>query len=147
MVLPLIPVAIAGLGIGTGYGLGTIFGGESKKEIHAPQEYYAPVTSEVYSPVDARQLQFSPVTSYAYQGATTIIGSPGATSKKEQSLDVVSQPEQRGAWDFPLAVTQEPTHTPGDVSGLDLMPIVLIAVVGAVAITFIKGKKKGSVKK
>ena len=45
-----------------------------------PYQYYAP------------QIQFAPQTSYAYQGATTIISSPGAVSKKEQVMEQVLKP-------------------------------------------------------
>ena len=144
MVLPLIPIAIAGLAGGGGFGLGSLLG-KGKKEIHAPQEYYAPTISEVYSPTHAPQLQFAPVSTYGYQGATYIISSPGAVSKKEQIMDIVSEPGQKGAWDFPIGVTQSPTHAPGDVSGTNLPLIVGITVVGAVAIIFMK-KKKGEKK-
>ena len=140
MVLPLIPIAIAGAAAGGGFGIGSWLS-KGKKEIHAPYEYYAPTTSEIYAPTHAPQLQFAPVTSYAYQGATTIISSPGAVAKKEQIIDVVSKPEQAGAWDFPISVAQAPTHAPGDVSGVNITHIALIAVVGAAAIMFIKKKK------
>jgi hypothetical protein len=91
---------------------------------HKPYETYAP------------QIQFAPVTTYGYQGATYIIESPGAVSKKEQSMDVVSRPEQRGMWEVPTTVTQEPTA--GITSGTNLPLLVGIAVVGVVAFAFIK---------
>ena len=140
MVLPLVPIAIGAGSLAGGVGLGSLFGG-GKKEIHATKEYYAPTTSSVYAPTDARQLQFAPVSSYAYQGATYIIDSPGATSKKEQTMDITSRPEQKGAWDFPIGVAQTPEHKPGDTSGTNLPLIAGIAVVGAVAIMLLKKKK------
>jgi hypothetical protein len=110
-----------------------------KKEIHAAGEYFAPTTSEVYAPTHAPQLQFAPVTSYGYQGATTIISSPGAEAKKAQIMDVVSKPKMRGEWDLPIEVAQAPEHTK-DISGTNLPLIAGIAVVGAVAIMFLKKK-------
>lgn len=95
---------------------------------HQPYEMYAP------------QIQFAPVSSYAYQGSTTILGSPRATSKKEQSMDVVSDPLQKGAWELPTIITQEPDVS-GAVSGTNMTHIAIIAVIGAAAIMFIKGKK------
>ena len=143
MVLPLIPIAIAGAGAAGGFGLGSLFGG-GKKEIHATKEYYAPTISVIEAaPFQhfAPQTQFAPVTSYAYQGATTIISSPGAVAKKIVSQEALSTPTQRGAWDFPVSVDQAPEHKPGDVSGTNLTHIAIIAVVGAAAIMFIKKKK------
>lgn len=114
-----------------------------KKEVHAPGEYYAPTTSVIEAdPYQyfAPQIQFAPVTSYGYQGATTIISSPEAQVKKQQIMDIVSKPTQKGAWDFPIAVTQAPEHVK-DVSGTNLPLIAGIAVLGAVAIMFLKKKK------
>ena len=144
MVLPLIPIAIAGAGAAGGFGLGSLFKGESKKEIHATKEYYAPTISVIEAePYQhfAPQVQFAPVTSYAYQGATTIISSPGAVAKKIVSQEAISKPSQRGEWDFPVSVAQAPEHKPGDISGTNLTHIALIAVVGAAAIMFITKKK------
>jgi len=144
MVLPLIPIAIAGAGGLGGFGLGSLFGKGKKEEVHAPYEYYAPTTSVIEAePYQhfAPQVQFAPITSYAYQGATTIISSPGAVAKKIISQEAISKPEQAGRWDFPVSVTQAPEHKPGDVSGTNLTHIALIAVVGAAAIMFIKKKK------
>ena len=93
-----------------------------------PYQYYAP------------QIQFAPQTSYAYQGATTIISSPEAVVKKQQTMDLVSKPEMVGAWDFPIDVTQKPDVS-GAVSGTNMTLIALIAVAGAAAIMLIKKKK------
>ena len=94
-----------------------------------PYQYYAP------------QIQFAPQTSYAYQGATTIISSPEAVVKKQQTMDLVSRPEQAGTWDFPIDVTQKPDVS-GAVSGTNMTMIALIAVAGAAAIMLIGKKKK-----
>lgn len=139
MVLPLIPIAIAGGASLAGFGLGGMFGG-AKKEIHAEKEYYAPTVSKVYAPTHAPQLQFAPVTTYGYVGPTTIIESPGARVKKEQIMDVISKPEQMGTWELPISVAQEPKHTK-DIAGTNLTHIAIIAVIGVVAYGFLKGKK------
>ena len=94
-----------------------------------PYQYYAP------------QIQFAPQTSYAYQGATTIISSPEAVVKKQQTMDLVSRPEQAGAWDFPIDVSQEPDVS-GAVSGTNMTHIAIIAAVGVVAYMLIGKKKK-----
>jgi len=141
MVLPLIPIAIAGAGAAGGFGLGSLFGG-GKKEIHAAKEYYAPTTTEVYAPTHAPQLQFSPVSTQSYQGATYIVSSPGAVSKKEQITKAVSKPSQRGEWDLPITVSQEPSHVK-DIAGTNLTHIAIIGAVALVAVTVLgKGMKK-----
>ena len=94
-----------------------------------PYQYYAP------------QIQFAPQTSYAYQGATTIISSPEAVVKKQQTMDLVSRPEQAGTWDFPIDVTQKPDVS-GAVSGTNMTHIAIIAAVGVVAYMLIVKKKK-----
>ena len=93
-----------------------------------PYQYYAP------------QIQFAPQTSYAYQGATTIISSPEAVVKKQQTMDLISKPEQVGTWDIPTAISQAP-EAKGAISGTNMTLIALIAVAGAAAIIFIKKKK------
>lgn len=140
--LPLLPIiaggALLGGGAGIGWGLGKKGG-----EIHAEKEYYAPTTSIVEAApyqTFAPQVQFAPVTSYAYQGATTIISSPGAVAKKVVTQDIVSRPEQMGTWDIPTIISQEPKHTK-DIAGTNLTHIAIIAVVGFVAYSFLKGKK------
>ena len=95
---------------------------------HQPYETYAP------------QIQFAPQTSYAYQGATTIISSPEAVVKKQQTMDLISKPEQVGTWDIPTAISQAP-EAKGAISGTNMTLIALIAVAGAAAIIFIKKKK------
>ena len=147
MVLPLIPIAIAGLAGGGGFGLGSWLGkGKKGSEIHAPQEHYAPTitTTEAFAHYHPR-LQFAPVTSYGYQGATYIIDSPGATSKKEQVMDIVSKPTADfGAIDYPTDIAGSRREGEGAVSGTNLPLIAGIAVVGAVAIMFMKKKKGGN---
>lgn len=147
MVLPLIPIAIAGLGGAGGFGLASWLGRGKKQmaEIHAPQEYYAPtITTIEAEPYQyyAPQVQFAPVTTYGYVGPTTIIDSPGARVKKEQIIDVISQPTQRGAWEFPIDVTQAPEHRPGDIAGVNMTHIAIIAAVGVIGYSLLKKKKK-----
>ncbi len=144
MAFPIIPVlsGIAGMGAGAGI-MGALGGG--KKEIieHAPYEYYAPTTSEVYAPTYAPQVQYSPQISYQYEGGTYIISSPYAVSKKEQKQAPTLTPEQRGVWEYPITVSQAPTHTPqyGDV-GASLLPIAVISVIGLIAYGLITRRKK-----
>ena len=140
MVLPLIPLAIGAAGLGGGFGIGSWLS-KGKKEIHAEKEYFAPTSTHIeaepyqyYNP----QLQFAPVTSYGYQGATNIISSPGAVSKKEQIMDVVSRPEQTGTWDIPTSVSQSPKHT----QGVDMTTIAIIAAVALVAAAVVGKSKK-----
>ena len=118
------------------------------QEYHEPYETYQPTTvSTVVKPFAhyAPQLQFAPVTSYGYIGATTIIDSPETKVSKKQVMDIVSKPTQRGEWDFPITATAEPTYETGDrpVSGLNVTNIAIIAVIGAAGIILIKkGVKK-----
>jgi hypothetical protein len=142
MVLPLIPL-IAGAAIGgAGVGLGSMFGGKKEEIIHAPYEYYAPTTSEIFAPTYAPQTQYAPVTSYGYQGATYIISSPEAVSKKELQMEVESIPKQEAVWTFPITTTQEPSHVVG--AGTDLTKLAIIGVIGIIAYAGITsvGKKK-----
>jgi len=144
MAFPLIPVLVgAGIGAG-GATLGGLFGKGKKEEIkHAPYEYYAPTVSEVYSPTYSPQIQMSPQYTYAYQGGTYIIGSPSATSKKEQEVRSELIPKQEGTWKLPISVSQEPTHSPvqGGV-GTDLTKIAIIGAVGLIAYGVISKRRK-----
>lgn len=134
MVLPLLPIVGGALAAGAGgAAVGSILGG-GKKEVHASYEHYAPTVTDIYSP----QVQFAPVTSYAYQGATTIINSPYAEVSKKQVQEVASKPEQWGTWEVPITTSREESP----VSGTSMTTIALIAVAGAVAIMFLKGRKK-----
>jgi hypothetical protein len=121
-----------------------LLGGGKKEEItHAPYEYYAPTISEVYSPSYNPQIQYSPSTVQSYQGSTYIIQSPYAESKKEQIIEAESRPSQSGAWELPIAVSQEPTHVQS--TGTNLIMLAVVAVIGLVAfgaVTSLGGKKK-----
>ncbi|GAH24968.1 unnamed protein product [marine sediment metagenome] len=145
MVLPLIPIAIAGLASGGGFGLGTWLsrGKKGTTEIHAEQEHYAPTitTTEAFAHYHPR-LQFAPVSTYAYQGPTYIIDSPGAVSKKEQILDIVSKPiAEFGAIEYPMDIAGSERRGEGG-EGVNMTHIAIIAVVGAVGIMALKGRKK-----
>lgn len=146
MVLPLLPIAMFGGGMLGGAGISSLLGGGSKKEIlveeHAPYEVFQPTTVkhapyEVYSP----QLQFAPVSSYAYQGGSILIESPGAAVKKSLSQDTVSKPSQTGTWDIPLITSPHYEQPESRSSGTNLTHIAIIAVIGAAGIMLIKKKK------
>ena len=141
MVLPLIVAAGAGIG---GSVLGGLLTGKKEEVVkHAPYEYYAPTTSEVYSPTYSPQIQMSPQYTYAYQGGTYIISSPSATSKKEQEVRSELIPKQEGTWKLPISVSQEPTHSPvqGGV-GTDMTKIAIIGAVGLIAYGLISSKRR-----
>lgn len=146
MVFPIIPLAIAGMGIGAGFGAGSWLS-KGKKEIHAAKEHYAPTTHTVspYAHYHPR-LQFAPVSSYAYQGSTYIIDSPGATSKKEQTVETISKPTADfGAIDYPVDIAGSRRTGEGG-TGTNIMHLAIIGAVVLVAVTVIGKKKKGSVK-
>lgn len=120
--------ALAGLGGGL---LSGFFSGESKKEVHAPQEHYAPTYgARTYAPTvsDQRQVEQS------YIGPTYVVDSPGATTKKEVKMDQEAVSKQIPTITAPTAGAQ---HT--EKSGIDVTTIAIIAVVGAVAVTAVGG--------
>lgn len=96
---------------------------------HAPYEVFAP------------QVQFSPTTGYAYTGATTIIGSPGAESKKQTLISQEPDVMQKGAWDIPVIASPHYEQPETITSGLNVTHIAIIAVLGAAGIMLIKKKK------
>ena len=139
MVLPLIPIAIAGAAAGGGFGIGSWFG-KGKKE--GKTITYAPTITEAapyqtYAP----QVQFAPVTSYAYQGATTIISSPETQVTKKQITDTVSKPSMVGAWDIPQTISPTITGKEAAAGGIST-PVIAIAAVGVVAALYLGKKKK-----
>jgi hypothetical protein len=143
MVLPLAPLFAGGLLGGAGVAAGGLLGGKKEEITHAPYEYYAPTISSVYSPSYNPQIQYSPSTVQSYQGATYIISSPYAESKKEQTIEAESRPSQYGTWEFPIGISQEPSHEIS--SGTNLVTLAVIAVIGLVAfgaVTSLGGKKK-----
>ena len=124
MVLPLIPIAAAGvLGGVTGGLLGKLLGGDSKKEqavsaieTHAPYETYQPTTTTAYAPVYAP----SPV----YQ-----IESPYSTITKK---DVAAAEATAKGQPMFYQPTAAPTAEAGIAEGLDLTKLAIIGVIGLV---------------
>jgi hypothetical protein len=127
------PAAIAAGGAIVGGIGGVLLGGMTKKEAsittstsnqnvyHAAMENYQP------------SVQYSPVNSYAYQGATTIINSPNASAAK-QAVAQTSNPQYDAAWTTPTTVT--PTNSTGSGAGslFGNVDWTTIAIIGAVAI-------------
>lgn len=141
MVLPVLPLAVAGLaGTVGGMGLSQIIGGTKKEGASVTttygQVYHAP--GEVYSP----QIQYAPHTGYSYTGATYIINSPYASSKKSAALEQSSSPAQEGYWEVPQSYTTSPTVDSGN--GLNSKTLLLIAglgVVGLIGFGLVSGRK------
>lgn len=127
-------ITVKGGILGTGGKVGSIEMPYSKYQptvvSHAPYEVFAP------------QVQYSPTTGYAYTGATTIIGSPGATSKKEAVVTQKPDIMQRGAWDIPLVTAPHYEQPEISKTGMNITHIAIIAVIGAAGIMLIKSKKK-----
>lgn len=136
MVLPLIPIAIAGAGALGGFGLGTLFGGSKKEELiqeqtgkidvvveAAPYQHYAP------------QKTFQPTYTQTYTGGDIIVESPGARTTKKTVVDVKPKVDQRGQWDFPVDITPtQDLEQRGEVgAGVDMTVIALIAAAGLIA--------------
>jgi len=136
MVAPLIPVAIGlgGAALG-GAGIASWLGGETKKNTEiaaASGSPFAPtapfsISSQTYAPhapyeTYSSAVQYAPVTSIQYPDYAINIGSPEAvaTTKKEQTI--TSKPE------FEYEAEQGRT-----TSGVDLVPIAIIAAVALVA--------------
>ena len=140
--LPIAGLIAGGLLGGGGAIAGSLMG--SKKETiekHAAYEHYAPQTEKIYSPTYAPETQYAPVTSYAYQGATYIISSPEATSKKEQSTTQKSIPSQSGVWEQPITTSQKATRTETETEGTDFVILAVIGVIGLVAYGVVNKKK------
>lgn len=110
MVLPLIPIAAAGIAGGL---LGGLLGGVgSKKEIHATKEHYAPVSA----PVTTKSEVFAPT--YQYQ-----IDSPYAEMISKKDITA----KARGEADVSTPRTESVTE------GMDMTKIAIIGVIGLVA--------------
>lgn len=121
MAIPLIPIAAGVVGATSGIGISSLLGLGKKGDTitttttqHAPYETYAP------------QTQYAPVTSYAYQGATYIISSPGAESKKAQAVEQTSAPSQAGSWEVP--------QMSGTSMGLDSSTLLILGIIAGVAV-------------
>jgi hypothetical protein len=128
-------VIAAGAGVLGAIG-GVLAGGLGKKDMitynttrtsqdvyHAPYETYAP------------SIQYAPVSSYAYQGATNIINSPYATANPKLAQAVTSQPNQTPTYNLPQ--TYSPAATVSNPTGSGLLADVnwtWIAIIAGVAI-------------
>ena len=142
MVLPLLPIAVGIAGTAIGGAVGSMFGGSKKEEHITSTQTYGQVYHSPYETF-APQIQYAPQTGYAYTGATYIIDSPGATSKKETLLTQESSPAQAGTWDVPQTYETSPTISPG--SGIDNQTIMIVAALAAAAIVgygLLSGGKK-----
>lgn len=139
MVWPLIIAGATGV-IGTA--LGEYVGASSKKEASiitsttrtSQDVYHSPY--ETFSP----QIQYAPQSSYAYQGATTIINSPNSTGSK-LAASAASSPNQTGTWTQPQQYTptsKTDNSTPSGIQGVDFTMIAIIAAVGLVGYAFFK---------
>ena len=118
MVLPLIPIALAGIGGGAAGGIiASVFGGGGKKaqtvgEYHAPYETYQPSTatttstSRIYSPSQIIQIE-----------------SPGATISKKDEF--VSEATAKGEAS-PMMYQPMTGPTAGITEGTDLTKIAMI---------------------
>lgn len=111
-------------------------------DIEMPYSKYQP-TITTHSPYEvfAPAIQYAPTTGYAYTGATTIIGSPGAVSKKEAIVTQEPDIRQKGSWDIPLITSPHYEQPEISKTGLNVTHIAIIAVLGAAGIMLIKKKK------
>jgi len=147
MVLPLIPIAIAGIGGGAlGGVLGGILGGSKKEELIQQQQPSIDVVVEA-EPYQHFQpeLQYSPQYQYGYQAPSYIIESPGAKLSKKQVMEAELEPEQTGRWETPTSVTPTQTLEQKAAQGTDFTTIAIISMVGLVAygvVTQLGGSKK-----
>jgi hypothetical protein len=146
MVLPLIPIAAALAAGGIGFGVGgALLGGKKEETLQT----YAPTYGQVYhasGETYAPQIQYAPQSGYSYTGATYIVNSPYASSKKETALTQGSNPSQEGSWQVPQSYEVSPTVSPGSGMALDSGTLIPIAIIGAVAVVgyalFTGGGKK-----
>lgn len=136
MVLPLIPIAIAGLGGGVAGGLLSGMFGSKKEELMQQQAGKIDVVVEAepyqhYQP----EIQYAPQYQYGYQAPSYIIESPGAKLTKKQVMEAELTPEQTGKWETPTTVSpvQELAQRGEVGAGTDMVTIAIIAAVGIVA--------------
>lgn len=142
MALPLLPILVGIGGTALGGAVGSMFGGSKKEEHITTTQTYGQVYHSPYETF-APQIQYAPQTGYAYTGATYIIDSPRATSKKETLLTQESSPAQAGTWDVPQTYETSPTVAPG--AGIDNQTIMIVAALAAVGIIgfgLVSGGKK-----
>jgi hypothetical protein len=147
MVLPAIPLALAGAS-----GLAGWLAGKSKKdtsvETHAAYEHYQPTITEAakFQHFHPRMVH-APVSSYVVQEGDIFIESPGAKSKKEAQIDQESRPEISGAIDYATETAGATREGEGDIAGVNLTHIALIAATGMIGYGLISKPVKGRGKK
>lgn len=142
MVLPLIPIAIAGIaGAGSAGILGGMLGG-SKKEEHI---VYSPTTStqvthgaRTYAPVQT----YAPQTGYSYVGATYQIESPGAVSKKEAKTMMEQETDVAPVFDIPTIPKQVTEGGGGLIEGTNMLYVAGIAAVAIIGYGYFSGGKR-----
>jgi hypothetical protein len=142
VVLPLLPIAAGIAGTALGGAVGSLFGGSKKEESITTTNTYGQVYHSPYETF-APQIQYAPQSGYAYTGATYIINSPNATSKKETLLSQESSPAQAGTWDVPQTYETKPEVSTG--TGIDNQTIMIVAALAAVGIIgfgLVSGGKK-----
>ena len=140
MVLPLVvasaatsplwvPVATGALGAVGGFALSALTKKEASVTTSTSQQnvYHSPY--ENYQP----SVQYAPVSSYAYQGATTIINSPNTVGSKQATAQT-SNPQYDASWTTPT--TTSPSNTTGSGAGslLGNVDFTTIAIIAAVAV-------------
>ena len=116
------------------------------QEYHKPMEHYAPTITEA-KPLQHfhPRLVFQPTPVYTYTGGDILIESPGARTKKETQIDVAPRAEISGAIDYPTTTTGSERVGEGDVSGVNVTHIAIVAAVALVAYGLVS--KTGVVKK
>ncbi|MDD2326176.1 MAG: hypothetical protein PHW63_09295 [Alphaproteobacteria bacterium] len=125
-----VPAAIGAGGLAAGFIGGALL---SKKDASiansTSQQNVYHAAMENYQP----SIQYAPVNSYAYQGATTIINSPNASAAK-LSQAVASDPTQTPSYTTTQSST--PTNSTGSGAGslLGNVDFTTLAIIGAVAI-------------
>mgnify|MGYP000889453548 FL=1 len=131
MPVPLLAVGAGIAGTAAGAAVGSLFGGSKKEGNITSTTTYGQVYHQPYETF-APQIQYAPQTGYAYTGATYIINSPYATSKKDTALTQTSSPAQAGTWDVPQTYETSPKVDTG--TGIDNTTIMVVAALGAVAV-------------
>lgn len=127
MVFPLIPAAIVAGGIGAGAGY-SIFKKEkapSQNVTHAPYETYAP----------QKTMSYAPVSSIQYPSYQIQIDSPASYQSMKKTADIESAPH--------VAPTQSVAPISGAMSdsGIDIMPIAIIAGVALIGMKYLESRK------
>lgn len=116
------------------------------QEYHEPMEHYAPTITETHPLAHYHpRLVFQPTPVYTYTGGDILIESPGARTKKETQIDVAPRAEISGAIDYPTTTTGSERVGEGDVSGVNVTHIAIVAAVALVAYGLVS--KTGVVKK